>query len=79
MHQMKDQEEGDFSVDLGNSSKERDFISEDLCLLKAMFLEIEKIIDTIEIRKKDEGETFPGAYVLELLSKAGVSNASTSF
>lgn len=74
-HLVDNQDDEDLNhFDTGNS-REKDFTTEDLCLLKTMFLEIEKIIDSIELRKKDEGETFPGAYVLELLSKAGVRNA----
>ncbi|XP_015515534.2 regulator of telomere elongation helicase 1 homolog isoform X1 [Neodiprion lecontei] len=52
------------------SGSQKDFTPEDLCILKAMFLEFEKAIDSIEIKKKDEGETFPGGYIFELLEKA---------
>ena len=50
----------------------KDFSADDLCILKAMFLELEKGIDQIEL-KKVEGETFPGSFIFELLEKADVN------
>lgn len=49
---------------------QKDFTADDLCILKAMFLELEKAIDAISIVKRDEGDTFPGGYIFELLGKA---------
>lgn len=53
---------------------QKDFTADDLCILKAMFLELEKAIDAISIVKRDEGDTFPGGYIFELLGKAQVNN-----
>lgn len=50
----------------------KDFTAEDLFILKAMFLELEKAIDEIQLDKVDEGKTFPGCYIFELLEKAQV-------
>ncbi|XP_067000771.2 regulator of telomere elongation helicase 1 homolog [Anabrus simplex] len=51
--------------DDGGLRKEKDFTPDDLCLLKAIFLELEKAVDELT-----EGSTFPGDYILELLAKA---------
>ncbi|KAJ8675354.1 hypothetical protein QAD02_011140 [Eretmocerus hayati] len=61
----------DFSNEIAPG--QNDFSAEDLCILKAMFLELEKAIDSIEIKKRDEGDTYPGSYIFELLSKADIS------
>lgn len=58
----------------GSDAPQKDFTAEDLCILKSMFLELEKAIDGIEIKKRDEGETFPGGYIFELLEKAEVGS-----
>ena len=63
--------ENDFSMD-SPSVVPKDFSAEDLCILKAMFLELEKAIDDIKLDKVDEGKTFPGGYIFELLEKADV-------
>lgn len=51
---------------------QKDFTADDLCILKAMFLELEKAIDSIKIVKRDEGDTLSGGYIFELLEKAQV-------
>lgn len=43
-----------------------------LFLLKAMFLELEKAIDSIKI-SKPEGDTLPGEVMLEILAKADLT------
>ncbi|KAJ9587971.1 hypothetical protein L9F63_018600, partial [Diploptera punctata] len=48
-----------------------DFNLEDLCMLKAMFLELERAIDGIELKSEDA--TFPGPYIVELLAQAQVT------
>lgn len=55
---------------------QKDFTPEDLCILKTMFLELEKAVDDIKITKRDEGETFPGGYIFELFGKAEVNNTN---
>ena len=62
-------QQNDFLMEnAGNPQK--DFTADDLCILKAMFLELEKAIDAIKIVKRDEGDTYPGGYIFELLEKA---------
>lgn len=53
----------------------KDFSENDLCVLKAMFLELEKAIDAIEIVNQEEGDTYPGSYFCELLAKADVGTS----
>ncbi|XP_047352606.1 regulator of telomere elongation helicase 1 homolog [Vespa velutina] len=53
---------------------QKDFTPEDLCILKTMFLTLEKAIDDIKITKQDEGETFPGGYIFELFGKAELTH-----
>lgn len=57
---------------LENPEDFKDFTKDDLCLLKPMFLEFEKAIDNIELTKREEGRTFPGGFIFELLAKAEV-------
>jgi len=57
---------------LSENNVQKDFTAEDLCILKAMFLELEKAIDSIELKNRNEGDTFPGGYIFELLEKVEV-------
>jgi len=59
---------------LSDNNVQKDFTAEDLCILKAMFLELEKAIDSIELKNHAEGDTFPGGYIFELFEKAEVTN-----
>ncbi|XP_076624502.1 regulator of telomere elongation helicase 1 isoform X2 [Colletes latitarsis] len=61
-----------FMENSGNVQK--DFTADDLCILKAMFLELEKTIDSIKINKRDVGDTLPGGYIFELLEKAQLTH-----
>lgn len=63
--------QGEIAFETAGGSQ-KDFTPEDLCILKSMFLEFEKAIDGIEIKKREEGETFPGGYIFDLLEKAEV-------
>jgi hypothetical protein len=47
-----------------------DFSPEDLCILKTMFLELEKAIDDMPV--ESDGSTFHGGFIVELLAKAEV-------
>ena len=47
-----------------------DFSPEELCILKTMFLELEKAIDDMPV--KSDGSTFHGGFIVELLAKAEV-------
>lgn len=67
----KDSEQNDF---LSENIVQKDFTAEDLCILKAMFLELEKAVDSIELKNRNEGDTFPGGYIFELLEKIEVGN-----
>jgi hypothetical protein len=49
-----------------------DFSPEELCILKTMFLEMEKAIDDIPV--ESGGSTFDGAFIIDLLAKADVCN-----
>lgn len=62
----------DGTMDFLSTSTPKDFSLDDLCILKAMFLELEKAIDAIPITNQ-EGNTLPGEFMLELLSKADLS------
>ncbi|XP_033216064.1 regulator of telomere elongation helicase 1 homolog [Belonocnema kinseyi] len=65
--------ENDFSMD-SPSVVPKDFSAEDLCILKAMFLELEKAIDDIKLDKGNDGKTFPGGYIFDLLEKADLTH-----
>lgn len=71
MKKFRDNTE-DNTLDFSNSSTPKDFSVDDLCILKAMFLELEKAIDAIPITKQD-GETLPGEFMLELMGKADLT------
>ncbi|OAD55149.1 Regulator of telomere elongation helicase 1 like protein [Eufriesea mexicana] len=67
------EQQNDFTKEnLGSISK--DFTADDLCILKAMFLELEKAIDAISVVKRDVGDTFPSGYIFELLAKAQLTH-----
>lgn len=51
-----------------------DFNADDLYTLKALFLELEKAIDSIPIKMGDTGTTYPGSYMFELLEKAEITH-----
>lgn len=63
---------------LTENGVQKDFTAEDLCILKAMFLELEKAIDSIELKNRNEGDTFPGGFIFELLEKAEVIDFLTT-
>ncbi|XP_046666783.1 LOW QUALITY PROTEIN: regulator of telomere elongation helicase 1 homolog [Homalodisca vitripennis] len=77
-----------FSDNLNQESDgdtEMDFKMEDLCLLKTMFLALEKAVDEIELdtvkeegpnKGKKAGRTFPGSYIFGLLGKAELRKLS---
>jgi hypothetical protein len=50
-----------------------DFSPEELCILKTMFLELEKAIDDMPV--ESDGSTFHGGFIVELLAKAEVWSA----
>lgn len=72
-HMAKDIEQNDFSME-ASGNVQIDFTAEDLYILKTMFLDLEKAIDSIQIVKREEGDTHPGGYIFELLEKAQVNS-----
>lgn len=58
---------------LSENNAQKDFTAEDLCILKTMFLELEKAIDSIELKNCNEGDTYPGGFIFELLEKIEVT------
>lgn len=54
-----------------------DFTVDDLTFLKETFLTLEKAVDDISIPNpvSNEGTTFPGGYIFELLEKANVRHS----
>jgi regulator of telomere elongation helicase 1 len=58
------------------SAAVRDFNQDDLCLLKTMFLELEKAIDDVQVN--GEGSTYPGQYIYEILGKADLTTSKVS-
>lgn len=59
----------DMTLD-GNTPK--DFTCDDLCVLKEMMLALEKAID--EIKVGNEGSTYPGGFIFELLANAEIKD-----
>ncbi|PSN38309.1 Regulator of telomere elongation helicase 1 [Blattella germanica] len=51
------------------ASAEPDFKADELCILKTIFLELEKVIDDIQVDASDSC-TFPSSYIINLLGKA---------
>jgi regulator of telomere elongation helicase 1 len=49
-----------------------DFSAEELCILKTMFLELEKAVDDIPV--ESGGSTFHGSFIIDILAKAEVCN-----
>jgi regulator of telomere elongation helicase 1 len=72
MKKFRDNDNNDGIMDILNPSVPKDFSLDDLCILKAMFLELEKAIDAIPITSP-EGNTLPGEFMLEILAKADLS------
>lgn len=56
-----------------SDAAEKDFSAEELCWLKEKLLTFEKAIDSIQLSTQQEGTTFDGDYIFELLEKADVS------
>ncbi|CAL1684007.1 unnamed protein product [Lasius platythorax] len=59
---------------LSENNVQKDFTAEDLYILKAMFLELEKAVDSIELKNRNEGDTFPGGFIFELLEKVELTH-----
>jgi len=51
----------------------KEFSDDDICVLKALFLEIEKIIDNIRFTNTTNDKKMEGSYIFKLLQSANVS------
>lgn len=51
----------------------REFSDDDICVLKALFLEVEKVIDNIELTNSTNDKKMEGSYIFKLLQGADVS------
>lgn len=60
------------SGDLIGDDGENFFTTDEIALLKRMLLNLDKVIDNIPIINPDEGITYEGDYIFEVLGEAGV-------
>lgn len=58
--------------EFNSGDEEKDFSAEDLVLLKSIVLNFEKEIDKISLPKNNEGITYEGKFIFEILERAGV-------
>lgn len=65
---MKAKSEG-YEID---TDDKQDFTIDDLAILKEDLLNLEKSIDAIKVTNAQEGVTFPGSYMFDLLDSANV-------
>ncbi|XP_047110778.1 regulator of telomere elongation helicase 1 homolog [Schistocerca piceifrons] len=71
MEDMYAETQTGFTQSDGDSTP-KDFTADDLCVLKTMFLELEKAVDAVEVTP--EGSTYPGSFLFELMSKAEITH-----
>lgn len=74
MKQLYDEINTPFSQESVQQLRPRDFSDEDICVLKTLFLEIEKVVDGIELSNATNDKKMEGSYVFKLLQSAEVSN-----
>jgi len=72
MKQLYDEKNTEFSAE-PIQLKPREFSDDDICVLKALFLEIEKVIDGIELTNSTNDKKMEGSYIFKLLQSADVS------
>jgi regulator of telomere elongation helicase 1 len=72
MKQLYDEKNTEFSAE-PIQLKPREFSDDDICVLKALFLEIEKVIDGIELTNSTNDKKMEGSYIFKLLQGADVS------
>jgi len=72
MKQLYDEKNTEFSTE-PIQLRPREFSDDDICVLKALFLEIEKVIDGIELSNSTNDKKMEGSYVFKLLQGADVS------
>ncbi|KAG7164976.1 regulator of telomere elongation helicase 1-like [Homarus americanus] len=73
MKKFQDISEGSDIAANDSQGLPEDFNPDDLYTLKALFLELEKAIDAIQLPADGSGSTFPGSYMFELLEKADIT------
>lgn len=73
MKQLYDEKNTEFSEE-PTQLRPREFSDEDICVLKTLFLEIEKIIDGIELSNSTNDKKMEGSYIFRLLQGADVCN-----
>lgn len=78
---MKEMHDQMTSASFDDGGTARDFTADDLCILKAVFTELEDAVDKIDLNDGSKmagsesgssGAAFPGSFVLDLLAKAEV-------
>lgn len=67
--------EGDAAFDVDQA---KDFTIDDLAILKEILLALEVAVDNVQIKNTNEGMTYPGDFIFELLQKANVSTIITT-
>lgn len=73
MKQLYDEKQQEFSQEPVQQLRPKEFSDDDICVLKALFLEIEKVIDGIELNSSTNDKKMEGSYVFKLLQCADVS------
>ncbi|XP_027854440.2 regulator of telomere elongation helicase 1 homolog [Aphis gossypii] len=77
MKQLYDEKNTEFSAE-PTQLKPREFSDDDICVLKALFLEIEKVIDGIELTNGTNDKKMEGSYVFKLLQGADITPSNMS-
>lgn len=72
MKQLYDEKNTEFTQE-PIQLRPREFSDDDICVLKALFLEIEKVIDGIELTNSTNDKKVEGSYIFKLLQSADVS------
>jgi len=72
MKQLYDEKNSQFSQE-PIQLRPKEFSDDDICVLKALFLEIEKVIDDIKFTNSTNDKKMKGSYIFSLLQGADVS------
>lgn len=73
MKQLYNEKNTDITEEQPIQLRPREFSDDDICVLKALFLEIEKVIDNIELTNSTNDKKMEGSYIFKLLQGADVS------
>nr|XP_015834845.1 PREDICTED: regulator of telomere elongation helicase 1 homolog [Tribolium castaneum] len=64
-------------LDFNDKEVPKDFTPDELCILKEIFLNFEKVLDEIEVKAgAPEGTYFEGSYIFEMFNKAGINDGN---